>query len=262
MPSGSKMTRVAVVLPAYNAEKTLEATVGELPRDLDCSIILVDDGSSDETVRLARSLGLATVEHVENRGYGANQKTCYATALESGADIVVMLHPDNQYDARVAPLMVDLIDLGICDVVLGNRIRTRAEALSGGMPLWKYVINRVSTFGENLVLGQSLGDFHSGFRAYSRTVLETIPFDLNSDDFVFDQEFLMEAVYAGFKVGDIPVPVRYMKEASSISFRRSLRYGLGAISTFMLMKAHQARLKSDRRFAQIDRRQEDSSARL
>jgi len=165
---------------------------------------------------------------------------------------VVMLHPDNQYDARVAPVMVELIRLGICDVVLGNRIRTRQEALAGGMPLWKYVINRTSTFAENLVLGQSLGDFHSGFRAYSRKVLETIPFNENSDDFAFDQEFLMQAVHAGFRIGDVPVPVRYMKEASSISFRRSLRYGWGAVGAFASMKLHQWGWKSNRRFELVD----------
>ena len=184
-----------------------------------------------------------------NRGYGGNQKTCYAAALESGADFVVMIHPDNQYDARVAPVMVEMIRLGICDVILGNRIRTRREALDGGMPLWKYIINRLSTFSENLVLGQSLGDFHSGFRAYSRSVLASIPFDANSDDFAFDQEFLMQAVHFNFRIGDVPVPVRYMKEASSISFRRSVRYGMGAIGCFTAMRAHEWGWREDRRFA-------------
>ena len=176
-----------------------------------------------------------------------------AAALKSDADVIVMLHPDNQYDARVAPVMVDLISLGICDVVLGNRIRTRAEALIGGMPRWKYIINRMSTFSENLVLGQSLGDFHSGFRAYSRRVLERIPFEENSDDFAFDQEFLIQAIGFGFKIGDVPVPVRYMKEASSISFRRSVRYGLGGLSAFGAMRLHKMKLRSDDRFIPRDR---------
>ena len=242
------MTSVAIVFPAYNAEQTLATTVAEIPKDFGHHRILVDDASSDRTVATALELGLTVHQHPLNRGYGGNQKTCYAAALQTDADVIVMLHPDNQYDARVAPIMVDLIRLGICDVVLGNRIRTRAEALKGGMPLWKYVINRLSTFGENLFLGQSLGDFHSGFRAYSREVLETIPFEENSDDFAFDQEFLIQAVHFGFKIGDVPVPVRYMKEASSISFRRSVRYGWGGMSAYGAMKAHRWKLRRDYRF--------------
>ena len=242
------MTKVAIVFPAYNAEETLSTTVHEIPGNFGDYLILVDDASSDRTVAQAKALGLTVHIHPHNRGYGGNQKTCYSAALATDADVVVMLHPDNQYDARVAPIMVELIRLGICDVVLGNRIRTRAEAIQGGMPLWKYVINRLSTFGENLFLGQSLGDFHSGFRAYSRQVLETIPFAENSDDFAFDQEFLIQAVHFGFKIGDVPVPVRYMKEASSISFRRSVRYGWGGISAFVAMKAHKWKLRHDSRF--------------
>lgn len=240
--------KVAVVLPAYNAEKTLEATLNELPEDFANYLILVDDCSSDGTVSLARQLGLIVIEHKNNRGYGGNQKTCYKTALETDAEVIVMLHPDNQYDARVAPVMADLINLGICDVVLGNRIRTRAEALDGGMPRWKYVINRLSTFSENLVLGQNIGDFHSGFRAYSRQVLEQIAFEENSDDFAFDQEFLIQAISMGFKIGDVPVPVRYFDEASSISFKRSVRYGIGGISAFTAMKLHKVKLQKDNRF--------------
>lgn len=243
------MTKVAIVFPAYNAERTLLATINEIPENFGEYRILVDDASTDGTVSKAKALGLSVYEHPHNRGYGGNQKTCYLAALATDADVVVMLHPDNQYDARIAPIMVDLIRLGICDVVLGNRIRTRAEALQGGMPLWKYVINRISTFGENLFLGQSLGDFHSGFRAYSRRVLETIPFEENSDDFAFDQEFLIQAVHFGFKIGDVPVPVRYMKEASSISFRRSVRYGWGGMSAFGVMKSQQWKLRKDPRFS-------------
>ena len=240
--------KVAVVLPAYNAARTLKATLNELPEDFASHVILVDDCSSDDTVSLAKQLGLIVVEHKNNRGYGGNQKTCYKTALETDAEVIVMLHPDNQYDARVAPVMASLINLGICDVVLGNRIRTRAEALNGGMPLWKYVINRLSTFSENLVLGQSIGDFHSGFRAYSRQVLEQIDFEENSDDFAFDQEFLIQAISMGFKIGDVPVPVRYFDEASSISFKRSVRYGMGGVSAFTAMKLHKAKLRKDNRF--------------
>ena len=240
--------KVAVVLPAYNAARTLKATLNELPEDFASHVILVDDCSSDDTVSLAKQLGLIVVEQKNNRGYGGNQKTCYKTALETDAEVIVMLHPDNQYDARVAPVMASLINLGICDVVLGNRIRTRAEALNGGMPLWKYVINRLSTFSENLVLGQSIGDFHSGFRAYSRQVLEQIDFEENSDDFAFDQEFLIQAISMGFKIGDVPVPVRYFDEASSISFKRSVRYGMGGVSAFTAMKLHKAKLRKDNRF--------------
>lgn len=239
---------IAIVLPAYNAGLTLEATLEELPKGFATHIILVDDFSSDDTVKKANELGIKVIEHANNRGYGGNQKTCYAAALDTDADIVIMLHPDNQYDARVAPVMASLIHLGICDVVLGNRIRTRAEALDGGMPLWKYVINRLSTFSENLVLGQSIGDFHSGFRAYSREVLERIPFVENSDDFAFDQEFLIQAISFDFKIGDVPVPVRYFDEASSISFRRSVRYGMGAVSAFTAMKLHRLKIRRDKRF--------------
>lgn len=242
-----------LVLPAYNAARTLEATLAEIPNNFSQDTILVDDCSSDNTVELAQSLGLKVIEHSINVGYGGNQKTCYRAALKAGADVVVMLHPDNQYDARIAPVMVALVELGTCDIVLGNRIRTRAEALTGGMPKWKYFINRSSTFMENMVLGQSLGDFHSGFRAYSREVLETIPFEQNSNDFAFDQEFLIQAVHFGFKIGDVPVPVRYMKEASSISFKRSLRYGWGGAAAFSSMRMHRARLKNDPRFMKANR---------
>ncbi|HID21040.1 MAG TPA: glycosyltransferase family 2 protein, partial [Planctomycetaceae bacterium] len=203
-------------MPAYNAATTLRRTVGDIPDGAVDEIILVDDASTDDTVAVARELGLTVIEHRQNRGYGANQKTCYRTALERGADYIVMIHPDYQYDARLIPVAVEVLRLGICDCVLGSRIRTRREALEGGMPVWKYVANRVLTITENIALGQNLGDFHSGFRAYRRVVLETIPFEVNSDDFVFDSQFLVQAVYFGFKLGDIPVPVRYFDEASSI----------------------------------------------
>lgn len=237
-----------IVMPAYNAEATLEHTFHDLPRQLQKNVILVDDGSSDHTVEIARRLGVVVIEHDKNRGYGGNQKTCYRAALERGAEVVIMVHPDYQYDSRVSLIMAELINFGICDMVLGNRIRTRHEALKGGMPKWKYFVNRSSTLLENLILGQSIGDFHSGFRAYSRELLETIPFEHNSDDFAFDQEFLVQAVAYGFRIGDVPVPVRYMDESSSIGFRRSVRYGLGglaAIATFYMTKAH---LSNDPKF--------------
>jgi len=218
--------RVIAVMPAYNAASTLERTVSDIPEGSVDEIVLVDDCSSDNTVEVAKNLGLTVIQHERNTGYGGNQKTCYRYALDAGADYVVMIHPDYQYDSRVVPVAIELIRLGICDVILGSRIRTRAEALEGGMPLYKYIANRALTIIENMALGQNLGDFHSGFRAYRREVLEKIPFEKNSDDFVFDSQFLAQTVQFGFKLSDIPVPVRYFEEASSINFKRSARYGL------------------------------------
>jgi glycosyltransferase involved in cell wall biosynthesis len=240
--------RIVVVMPAYNAEQTLERTVADLPCDLVDEIILVDDCSSDRTAEAARSLGLTVVQHRRNGGYGANQKTCYRHALQRGADYVVMVHPDYQYDARVASIAVDFMKLGTCDVILGSRIRTRREALAGGMPAWKYLANRVLTTLENVALGQNLGDFHSGFRAYSRKVLETIPWEQNSDDFVFDSQFLAQCVHFGFRIGDIPVPVRYFDEASSIPFRRCITYGCGTLGVLAEFHAHRRGLRTSPRF--------------
>jgi glycosyltransferase involved in cell wall biosynthesis len=205
-------------------------------------VILVDDGSTDRTVQVAREMGLTVIAHEKNRGYGGNQKTCYRHALERGADVVVMIHPDYQYDSRVVPAAVGFIELGICDVVLGSRIRSRQEALNGGMPRYKYLSNRLLTFVENFALGQNLGDFHSGFRVYRREVLEKIPFEHNSDDFVFDTQFLVQAVRLGFRLGDVPVPVRYFAEASSINFRRSLKYGLSTLGVVGLYWLDRLRL--------------------
>jgi glycosyltransferase involved in cell wall biosynthesis len=221
--------KIIAVLPAYNAENTLAATLADVPVGSVDEVILVDDGSRDRTVSIAREMGLIVIEHSRNRGYGGNQKTCYRHALERGAEVVVLIHPDYQYDSRVIPHAVGFIELGICDVVLGSRIRSRQEALSGGMPLYKYLSNRFLTAVENFALGQNLGDFHSGFRVYRRAVLERIPFERNSDDFIFDSQLLIQAVRFGFRLGDIPVPVRYFPEASSINFRRSLQYGLGTL---------------------------------
>jgi len=230
--------RVIAVLPAYNAERTLAATLADFPPGCVDEVLLVDDGSTDNTVAIAREMGLTVIAHPENRGYGGNQKTCYKYALEHGADVVVMIHPDYQYDARVIPHAVGLIELGICDVVLGSRIRSRQEALRCGMPWWKYFSNRFLTFVENVALGQNLGDFHSGFRVYRRSVLETIPFERNSDDFVFDTQFLTQAVHFGFRLGDLPVPVRYFAEASSINFRRSTVYGVRTLGTMARFWLH------------------------
>jgi glycosyltransferase involved in cell wall biosynthesis len=221
--------KIIAVLPAFNAESTLAATLTDVPSGSVDEFILVDDASQDGTVPIARELGLTVIEHSYNRGYGANQKTCYRQALTRGADIIVMIHPDYQYDGRVIPHAVGIIELGICDLVLGSRIRSRREALSGGMPLYKYCCNRLLTAVENIALGQNLGDFHSGIRVYRRQVLERIPFEVNSDDFLFDTQLLVQAVRFGFRLGDIPVPVRYFPEASSINFPRSLEYGIGTL---------------------------------
>lgn len=231
--------KVVLVMPAYNAAETLRQTWADIPAGHVDEHILVDDASRDDTVSIARSLGIHVLEHQKNRGYGGNQKTCYREALERGADVVIMLHPDYQYDPRLVPMMILPLQLGILDVILGSRVRTREECLASGMPLYKYLGNRLLTLIENIALGQNMGEFHSGFRAYRREVLETLPFESFSDDFVFDSQFLVSAVDAGFKLGEIPVPVRYMPEASSIGFRRSVRYGLGtlgAIAQFALKR--------------------------
>src|SRR5262249_17282808 len=200
--------KVIAVLPAYNAERTLAATLADMPAGCVDEVILVDDGSKDRTVEVAREMGLTVIVHEKNQGYGGNQKTCYKTALEHGADIVVMIHPDYQYDSRVIPHAVGIIELGICDIVMGSRIRSRREALDGGMPIYKYLSNRFLTFWENFALGQNLGDFHSGFRVYRRQVLETIPFEKNSDDFVFDTQFLAQAVRLRLPLRGLAGPVR------------------------------------------------------
>lgn len=223
--------KVIVVLPAYQAEKTLRQTVSEIPTDIVDEIILVDDASNDQTVRIGRSLNLIVEQHDLNKGYGANQKTCYTLALQRGADIVVMLHPDYQYDPRLIPHFVDFLRNDYFDVMLGTRIRTRKEALAGGMPPYKYFANRFLTLLENIVTGQNLSEWHTGMRAYTRKVLETIDFKNNSDDFVFDSQVLFQIVEYGFRLGEIPVPVRYFPEASSINFGRSLRYGIGTVWT-------------------------------
>jgi len=235
--------RTLIVMPAYNAANTLERIVADIPAGCADEILVVDDASRDGTVEIARRLPVTLVEHPENRGYGGNQKTCYRTALEHGADYVVMLHPDYQYDARVIPAALEILKVGVCDVILGNRIRTRAEARAGGMPWVKYLSNRGLTFIENILAGQNLGEWHSGFRAYRREVLETLPFEANSDDFVFDSQFLVQSVHFGFKVGDIPIPVRYFDEASSIGFLPAAKYAVQTMGVFAQWFAHRLGLR-------------------
>lgn len=231
--------KIIVVMPAYNAEQTVEKTFRDIPPGSVDEILLVDDGSTDRTVEVAKRLGIFVIQHEKNLGYGGNQKTCYDHALARGPDIVVMIHPDYQYDPRVIPFAVGFIQTGICDIVIGCRIRTRKETLEGGMPIYKYIANRILTTIENIVLGQNLGDFHSGFRVYKREVLEKIPYHLNSDDFVFDSEFLAQAVAFGFRIGDIPIPVRYAADSSSINFRRSLKYGIQTLGVMVKFILHQ-----------------------
>jgi len=221
---------VAVVLPAYNAEKTLKSTYQEIPFDIVDEVILVDDKSSDRTVELARELGIEyVVEHEQNKGYGGNQKSCYRKALELNADIVVMLHPDYQYPPTLIPSMCYLIANGLYPVVLGSRILGKG-ALKGGMPYYKYLANRLLTLIQNLLMNQKMSEYHTGFRAFSREVLETIPLELNSDDFVFDNQMLAQIFWAGYEIAEITCPTKYFEEASSINFGRSMKYGLGVIS--------------------------------
>jgi glycosyltransferase involved in cell wall biosynthesis len=221
----TKEPKIVVVLPAYNAARTLERTYADIPKDKVFQIILVDDVSHDQTVEIARSLGLSVVIHVQNRGYGGNQKTCYLEALKEQADVVVMLHPDHQYDSRLVPELVSPILENQADMVMGSRI-LNGQALQGGMPLWKYVANRALTTLENTIYGTRLTDCHSGFRAYSRRLLTTIPFLINSDDFVFDSQMIAQAVCFGFSIREIAVQARYFPEASSVNFRVSLKYGI------------------------------------
>ncbi len=224
--------KVVVVLPAYNAEPTLRRTVEALPPDVVDEMILVDDASRDNTAALARSLGLRTLVHRVNLGYGGNQKTCYTEALARGGDIVIMLHPDYQYDPRLVPAMAWLIASGLYDAVLASRILGHG-ALRGGMPYYKYVANRILTMLENVLLGEKLSEYHTGYRAFSRQVLETLPLEANSNDFVFDNQMLAQLFYFGFRVGEVSCPTRYEPESSSINFRRSCQYGFGVLWTAM-----------------------------
>ncbi len=229
-------------MPAYNAEKTLLQTYSELPMEYVDEVVLVDDASSDNTALVAKQLGIKTIVHPVNGGYGANQKTCYRAALESGADIVVMVHPDYQYSPRLVTAMASMITSGHYDVVLGSRI-LGGGALKGGMPYYKYVSNRLLTAFENLFLGVKLSEYHTGYRAFSRKVLEKLPLELNSDNFVFDNEMLAQAVIFGFNIGEISCPTKYFPEASSIKFWPSVRYGLGVVTTVCQFVLHRSHIK-------------------
>ncbi|MCP4805623.1 MAG: glycosyltransferase family 2 protein [Proteobacteria bacterium] len=235
--------RLIVVLPALNAARTLARTVEEIPPDVVDGLVLVDDGSTDETVAISRGLGVQTIVHDANRGYGANQKTCYRAALELGADVVVMLHPDYQYSPLLVPAMASMVACGQYDLVLGSRV-LGIGALKGGMPLYKYVSNRVLTFAENILLDLKLSEYHTGYRAFSRELLEALPLDRNSDDFVFDNQVLAQTAYLDFRIGELSCPARYEPESSSINFTRSTQYGVGVLGTALRFRLARLGLKS------------------
>ena len=239
--------KIVVVMPAYNAARTIERTYHEIPLDLVDEVVVTDDASHDETVAIARRLGLRTLVHETNRGYGGNQKTCYTEALRLGADVAVMLHPDYQYTPRLLPALIGLITDGPFDVVLGSRV-LGGRALSGGMPRYKYVANRVLTAIENLLCSAKLSEYHTGYRAFSREVLESLPLLENSDDFVFDNQMLAQILLAGFEIGEVSCPAAYFKEASSINFRRSVRYGIGVLTVSVQAYLHRKGLAKFRIF--------------
>ena len=246
-----KGKRVVVVMPAYNAERTLRKTYAEIPKGTVDGVILVDDQSQDRTAEIARSLGINTIVHSKNRGYGGNQKTCYKEALRLDADIVIMVHPDYQYTPKLITAMASLIAEGLFDCVLGSRI-LGVGALRGGMPRYKFVANRMLTLIQNLLLGYKLSEYHTGYRAFSREVLEKLPLENNDEDFVFDNQMLSQIIYAGFNIGEVTCPTRYMEDSSSISFIRAVHYGLGVIQTSVTFRLHRWGLCRNRVFAPLD----------
>ena len=229
-----KGRKIVVVLPAYNAERTLSQTYAEIPMDIVDEVVLVDDCSKDNTVEVAHQLGIKhVIRHEQNRGYGGNQKTCYDKALDLGGDIVIMLHPDYQYTPTLIPAMAHIIAGDLYEVVLGSRILGKG-AIKGGMPFYKYIFNRLLTFFQNLLLNQKLSEYHTGYRAFSKNILKTMNYPANSEDFVFDNQMLSQIIYAGYEVAEVTCPTKYFKEASSINFSRSTKYGLGVIGTSLL----------------------------
>lgn len=241
--------KIIVVMPAYNAARTLQKTVAEIPRAVVDEVLLVDDASADRTVALAGELGLKVFQHEKNFGYGRNQKTCYREALKSGADIVVMVHPDYQYSPNLIVPMAGMIAFGEYDAVLGSRILGKG-ALEGGMPVYKYIANRFLTLVQNILIGQKLSEYHTGFRAFRREVLENLPLEENSDDFVFDNEMISQTVFFGYRVGEISCPTRYFAEASSINFSRSVKYGLGVLTTSLKFRSHRMGIFRSRIFGE------------
>ena len=249
----SDRPKVVVVMPAYNAGRTLRMTYEELPKEAVHLVILVDDGSTDRTLEIARELGLEIFVHNKNYGYGANQKTCYTEALKAGADVVVMVHPDYQYDPTLVPQMIEPIGRGEADIVLGSRLKA-GSALAQGMPWWKFVANRFLTWIENRVFGLSLSEYHTGYRAFRREVLETVNFTANSDGFVFDQEIIAQAVAARFRIAEIAVPTRYFAEASSAGVAASTVYGLRILAVLFWYLMHRTGARRSRRFDSIHAR--------
>jgi glycosyltransferase involved in cell wall biosynthesis len=239
--------RIVVIMPAYNAEKTLEKTYHEIPFEFVDDVILVDDASQDRTSEIAREMGIHTVVHTENLGYGANQKTCYRTALALGADIVIMLHPDYQYTPKLLPAMASMIAYGEFDAIVASRI-LGIGALKGGMPLYKYVANRFLTLFENLLLGHKLSEYHTGYRAFSQEVLKKLPLDKNSDDFVFDNQMLAQIIWFGYRIGEVSCPTKYSHDSSSINFRRSVAYGFGVLKTSLQFRLQKWGIISSRIF--------------
>ncbi len=233
--------KVVVVLPAYNAAATLEKTYSEIPFDIVDDVIIVDDASTDETVAVANQLGIHTVVHPRNLGYGGNQKTCYREALERGADVVVMLHPDYQYTPKLVTAMASMVAIGQYQMVLASRIIS-GGALKGGMPLYKYISNRFLTLFENILLGQKISEYHTGYRAFARELLSDLPLHQCSNDFVFDNEMIAQTVYFGYSVGEVSCPTKYFPEASSINFRRSVKYGFGVLRTALTFRLQKMRL--------------------
>ncbi len=240
--------KIVVVMPAYNAAKTLQTTYSEVPFDIVDEVLLTDDASKDETAAIARQLSIGLIVHKENKGYGGNQKSCYEAALKAGADIVIMLHPDYQYTPKLISAMAYLLESGEFDIVLGSRI-LGGKARSGGMPLYKYVSNRFLTLSQNILMGAKLSEYHTGYRAYTRKVLEDLPWQNNSDDFVFDNEFLTQAIFYKFRIGEITCPTKYFEEASSINFSRSMKYGIGCLKNAMLFRLHRMGIIKSRLFS-------------
>jgi glycosyltransferase involved in cell wall biosynthesis len=240
-------------MPAYNAGKTLRKTYTEIPHDLIDHIILVDDFSRDDTIKVAHALGIEIFMHSANKGYGGNQKSCYALALERGADVVIMLHPDYQYTPRLAAALVSPIANGVYDCMLASRILGKG-ALRGGMPYYKYVCNRVLTLAQNLLVNHKLSEYHTGYRAFSREVLEALPLHANSDNFVFDNQILCQIIYAGFRIGELSCPTLYADESSSIGFWASVCYGFGVLGTSLELLAHRLNIRKSERFAPLDDR--------
>lgn len=226
---------VAVVLPAYNAELTLKQTFEEIPFDIVDDVLMVDDASTDNTAKVARELGIKTIIHQENLGYGGNQKTCYREALKTNADVIIMLHPDYQYTPKLIGAMASLVAIGQYDLVLGSRIIS-GGALSGGMPIYKYISNRLLTLIENILLSKKISEYHTGYRAFSRRLLEDLPLDNCSNDFVFDNEFIAQTVYFGYEIGEVSCPTKYFPEASSINFMKSVKYGIGVLRTALVFR--------------------------